>query len=173
MSLFQRVKNLFKTPEAPKPERSVLTMGPGDVCEVSLVTYQVTGRTKPLNRNAVWLTLRDGAEVRYLFIEEREKTSFGLYGEIDGRLDSVDEVPTEIELDGVHYYLEDQYSTRIAESGSTPFTSAGGELYVWDYQSDGRKLLRVEWQDGRFMLYEGEAVLPADVEWLRGSGSGE
>ncbi len=30
-------------------------------------------------------------------------------------------------------------------------------------------LLRIEWQDGRFMLYEGEDVLPADVRFLRGS----
>jgi len=170
MSLFKRVKNIFKSPEPLKTERSVLTLGPGDVCEVSLVTYQVIGRTKPLSRNAVWLTLRDGADIRYLSVEEREKTTYGLYSVIDGRLDSVDEVPTEVELDGVHYFLEERYSTRIAESGNAPFTAAGGELYVWQYQSDGRKLLRIEWQDGRFMLYEGESVLPADVEWLRGNG---
>jgi len=169
MSLFKRVKNIFKTPEAPKPERSVMTLGPGDVCEVSLVTYQVVGRTKPLSRNAVWLTLRDGSDIRYLSVEERAETTYGLYSVIDGRLDSVDEVPTEVELDGIHYFLEERYSTRIAEAGNAPFTSAGGELYVWQYQSDSRKLLRIEWQDGRFMLYEGESILPADVEWLRGT----
>jgi hypothetical protein len=31
------------------------------------------------------------------------------------------------------------------------------------------QLLRVEWQDGRFMLYEGERILPADVHVLRGN----
>jgi len=168
MGLFRRVKNLMKTPEPLEAERSPLTMEPGDVCEVSLVTYQVTGRTKPIGRNSVWLTLRDGTDIRYLSVEERASVAYGLYSAIDGRLDSVDEVPTEIELDGVSYYLEEQYSSRIVDAGSTPFRSAGGELYVWQYQSDGRKLLRVEWQDGRFMLYEGESVLPADVKWLRG-----
>ncbi|MFC5701559.1 DUF4178 domain-containing protein [Cohnella faecalis] len=169
MSLFKRVKNIFKSPEPLKAERSVLSLGPGDICEVSLVTYQVSGRTKPMNRNAVWLTLRDGADIRYLSVEERAETKFGLYAAIDGRLDSVDEVSTEIELDGTHYYLEEQYSSNIVQAGQAPFSSSGGELYVWQFQSDGRKLLRVEWQDGRFMLYEGESVLPADVEWLRGN----
>ncbi|RUS49159.1 DUF4178 domain-containing protein [Cohnella sp. AR92] len=168
MSLFQRVKNLLKKPEPLKPERSVLTLGPGDVIEVSLVTYQITGRTRPVNRDAVWLTLRDGADIRYLSIEERERTIYGLFSVIDGRLDSVDEVPTEIELDGVQYYLDEQFYSRILDDGSTPFSSAGGDLHVWNYQSDGRKLLRIEWQNGRFMLYEGESILPADVEWLRG-----
>jgi hypothetical protein len=169
MGLFQRAKNLFKSPEPLKADRSPLTMGPGDVCEVSLVTYQVVGRTKPLSRNAVWLTLRDGTDIRYLSIEDRAATAYGLFSPIDGRLDSVDEVPTEIELDGIQYYLEEQYSSRIVDAGHVPFTAAGGEVYIWKYQSDGRKLLRVEWQDGRFMLYEGESVLPADVEWLRGT----
>mgnify|MGYP001264856393 CR=1 FL=1 len=168
MSLFQRVKNILKKPEPLKAERSVLTLGPGDVIEVSLVTYQIAGRTKPVNRNAVWLTLRDGADIRYLSIEERERTLYGLYSVIDGRLDSFDEVPTEIELDGIHYYLDEQFYSRIMEDGNTPFTSAGGDLHVWNFQSDGRKLLRIEWQNGRFMLYEGESILPADVEWLRG-----
>ncbi|MBB6669939.1 DUF4178 domain-containing protein [Cohnella nanjingensis] len=169
MSLFQRVKNILKKPEPLKAERSVLTLGPGDVCEVSLVTYQVVGRTKPVNRNAVWLSLRDGADIRYLSIEERMQSEFALYSAIDGRLDSMDEVPAHIELDGIDYHLEEQYASRIAEAGQTPFTSSGGELYVWQFQSDGRKLLRIEWQDGRFMLYEGEQILPADVEWLRGN----
>ncbi|REK66554.1 MULTISPECIES: DUF4178 domain-containing protein [Cohnella] len=169
MSLLKRVKNLLRKPEPLKAEKSVMTLGPGDVCEVSLVTYQVVGRTKPLSRNSVWLTLRDGASIRYLSVEERATRQFGLYSVIDGRLDSVDEVPTEIELDGIHYFLEERYSTRISATGNTPFAETGGELYVWQYQSDNRKLLRIEWQDGRFMLYEGESVLPADVEWLRGN----
>jgi hypothetical protein len=170
MSLFQRVKNIWKKPEPLKPDKDVMELGPGDVCEVSLVTYQVIGRTRPFSRNAAWLTLQDGSDIRYLSVERRAATSFGLYTAIDGRLDAVDEVPSEIELDGIHYFLEEQYSSRIACEGNTPFTAAGGELYVWQFQSDGRKLLRVEWQDGRFMLYEGESVLPADVEWLRGNG---
>ncbi|HZG82138.1 MAG TPA: DUF4178 domain-containing protein, partial [Brevibacillus sp.] len=57
---------------------------------------------------------------------------------------------------------------RILVVGKAPF-SASGEQYIWQFQSDQRQLLRIEWQDGRFMLYEGETVLPADVQVLRGS----
>ncbi|WP_274650354.1 DUF4178 domain-containing protein [Paenibacillus humicola] len=168
MSLFKRIKNIMTKPEPPKAEKSILTIGPGDVCEVSLVTYQVTGRTQNRHRNLVVLTLQDGANIRYLTIEERERTVYALYAPIDGRLDSVDEVPTELELDGRMYHLEEQYSGFITASGKTPFVQ-GGEQYVWQYQSDDMHLLRIEWQDGRFMLYEGEDVLPADVRVLRGS----
>lgn len=168
MSLFTRIKNLWKRPEPPKPEKSILTVGPGDVVEVSLVTYQVIGRTRNVQRKAIFLTLQDGNDVRYLYIEERERIAYALYSQIDGRLDSFDEVPTSIEWEGTLYHLEEQYSGNVTVAGRTPFSNAG-EQYVWQFQSDDRKLLRVEWQDGRFMLYEGEAVLPADVQVIRGS----
>jgi hypothetical protein len=168
MSLFNRLKNILKKPEPPMPEKSILTVGPGDVIEVSLVTYQVTGRTRNAQRSAVLLTLQDGNTVRYLQIEDRERTAYALYAPIDGRMDSFDEVPTTIEMEGTAYYMEEQYSGTVTVAGKTPFQS-GGEQYVWQFQSDDRKLLRIEWQDGRFMLYEGESVLPADVQVLRGT----
>ncbi|QYR23624.1 DUF4178 domain-containing protein [Paenibacillus sp. sptzw28] len=168
MSLFSRIKNILAKPEPPMPEKSMMTIGPGDVCEISLVTYQVVGRTQNRQRSLIMLTLQDGSDIRYLTIEERERTVYAIYGPIDGRLDSVEEVPTIIELDERTYHLEEQYSGFITAAGRTPFVQ-GGEQYVWQYQSDDMKLLRVEWQDGRFMLYEGEDVLPADVRVLRGS----
>lgn len=168
MSLFQRVKHLLSKPAPPKPEKSILTLGPGDICEVSLVTYQVTGRIQNRQRNAALLTLQDGNTIRYLYVEQREKTAFSLYTPIDGRLDTFDEVPTTIEMDGVVYHLEEQYAGHVLAVGSTPFMQ-GGEQHVWQFQSDDSRLLRIEWQDGRFMLYEGEWVLPADVKIIRGT----
>ena len=168
MSLFERVKNILKKPESPLPEKNILTVGPGDVVEVSLVTYQVTGRVRNAHRNAVVLTLQDGNLVRYLFIEERERTLYALYEPIDGRLDTENEVPTTIDMDGITYHLEEQYSGNVNVAGKTPFSIAG-EQYVWQFQSDNRKLLRLEWQDGRMMMYEGETILPADVQVLRGT----
>ena len=35
---------------------------------------------------------------------------------------------------------------------------------VWQYQSDDYKSPRIEWQNGRFMLYEGEKVIPGTFE---------
>lgn len=168
MSLLKRIQNLFAKQEPPIPEKSIMTTGPGDIIEVSLVTYQVVGQTRCANRNAILLTLQDGNTVRYLHIEERERTVYQLYNGIDGRLDSVDEVPTTIEMEDTVYHLEEQYNGRVTTLGKCPFAGPG-EQYVWQYQSDDRKLLRVEWQDGRFMLYEGEFVLPADVQVLRGA----
>ncbi|MBP3961202.1 DUF4178 domain-containing protein [Paenibacillus lignilyticus] len=168
MSLFKRIKNIMAKPEPAKVEKSVLTIGPGDVVEVSLVTYQVVGRLHNRQRNLIVLTLQDGSAIQYLTIEERERTEYAMYNSIDGRLDSVEEVPTELELDDRVFHLEEQYSGLVTATGKTPFVQ-GGEQYVWQYQSDDMKLLRIEWQDGRFMLYEGEDVLPADVRVLRGS----
>lgn len=168
MSLFKRIHHLFAKHEPPRVEPGILTVGPGDVVEVSLVTYQVTGRTRNVSRNAVMLTLQDGHQIRYLHIEEREQVVYQLYSAIDGRLDSVDAVPTTIEMDGVAYHLEEHYTGHVTAQGKTPFPSSG-EQHIWQFQSDQRDLLRIEWQDGRFMLYEGEFVLPADVQVLRGT----
>lgn len=167
MSILKRIKNIIKKPEPPVQEKSILSLGPGDVCEVSFVTYEVTGRTQNRERNAVMLTLQDGVDLRYLLIEERERTVYALYEPIDGRLDSFEEVPTSVELDDTLYHMEEHFSGMITAVGKTPFMQ-GGEQYVWQYQSDNQKLLRIEWQNGRFMLYEGEHVLPADVRVLRG-----
>ena len=167
MSLFKRIKNLITPVEPPIVEKSVMTLSPGDICEVSLVTYNVTGRTHNRARNAIVLTLQDGISIRYLTIEERERTMYALYDPIDGRLDSVEEVPTILELDDRTYHMEEQFSGLITTIGKTPYMQ-GGEQHVWQYQSDDMKLLRIEWQNGRFMLYEGESVLPADVRVLRG-----
>lgn len=168
MGLFNRIRNIMKPVEPPLQEKSILTVGPGDIVEISFVTYQVTGRTKNFHRNAITLTLRDGQDVRYLHIEERERVMYALYTPIDGRLDTENEVPSTIEIEEKTYHLEEHYIGNIKTAGSTPF-SEEGEQYVWQYQSDDRKLLRIEWQDGRFMLYEGESVLPADVKVLRGT----
>ncbi|BAU27811.1 uncharacterized protein DUF4178 [Aneurinibacillus soli] len=166
MSLFERIANILKKPEPPKPEKSVRDLGPGDIVEVSLVTYEVVGSTQSPKRKAVFLTLQDGSTVNYLKIEERERVYYELYTAIDGRLDSVDEIPTTIEMEDTVYHMEEQYSGNVFSKGKTPFSSEG-EQYVWEFQSDNRKLLRIEWQDGRMMMYEGELVIPGDVKVIR------
>lgn len=168
MSLFKRIQNIFAKPEPPVQEKSILTVGPGDFVEVSLVTYQVMGKAVNHSRQATTLTLQDGNTIRYFYIEERERTVYHLYSAIDGRLESVDEVPSTIEMEDITYHLEEQYTGKVHVVGKTPF-QASGEQYIWQFQSDQRQLLRIEWQDGRFMLYEGETVLPADVQVLRGT----
>lgn len=169
MSLLKRIKNIMSKPApAPMPaQRSITTLSPGDMCEVSLVTYQVIGRTNNPRRASSLITLEDGIDIRYLLIEEQEQTTFALYQPVDGRLDSIYEVPMTIDLDECTYYLEEQYNGYITSIGKTPFPS--GEQSVWQFQSDNKKLLRIEWMNGRFELFEGEHVLPADVEMIRGS----
>jgi hypothetical protein len=168
MGLFDRIKNLVTKPEPEKPQRTVFDMREGDIVEVSLVSYEVIGRVDNQGRKERMVTLRDGNDIRYLHIENRETLVFALYDPIDGRLDSFNEVPTTIELDDTEYYMEENYSGRVHASGKTAFSSSG-EQYVWRFQSDNRKFLRIEWQQGRFMMYEGEMVLPADVQVVRGT----
>ncbi|GGA23825.1 DUF4178 domain-containing protein [Paenibacillus physcomitrellae] len=166
MNLVKRIGRLFAKEEPPLPEKSMLDLGPGDICEVELVTYQVTGSVRNPSRNAVVLTLQDGGHIKYLHIEEREKLEYVLYQEVDGRLDNPAEVPTELELDGKIHYLEEEYEGRVMVQGRAPFRQ-GGEQHVWQFQADDFSLLRIEWQDGRFMLYEGTKVIPGDVQVIR------
>ncbi|MCK8486975.1 DUF4178 domain-containing protein [Paenibacillus sp. MBLB2552] len=166
MSVWKRIGNLFAKPAPPIVEKSMLALAPGDICEVSLVSYEVTGRVGNRSRNAVVLTLQDGSRISYLLVEEREMLQYQLYQPIDGRLDDPTEVPTHMELDGTEYFLEEEYGGYVSVVGKTPFLQ-GGEQHVWQYQSDDGKLLRIEWQNGRFMLYEGVKVIPADVKVIR------
>ncbi|PEK71783.1 DUF4178 domain-containing protein [Bacillus pseudomycoides] len=166
MSLFKRIKNIMKSPEPVKPEKSLLTLTPGDMIEVSLVMYEMIGKTSMHSRNEIILTLQDGKTIRYLKIENRESTYYKLYVPIDGRLDSINEIPTTIEMDDIEYHMEEQYNGRAVVMGKTPF-AISDEQHVWEFQSDNRKLLRIEWQDGRTMMYEGESILSADVQIIR------
>ncbi|PQP81769.1 DUF4178 domain-containing protein [Paenibacillus sp. PCH8] len=168
MSVWKRIKGILTKPEPPQVEKTMLQLAPGDICEVSLVTYEVVGRVQNRARNAVVLTLQDGTAFRYLHIEEREITRYALYTPIDGRLDAPDEVPTLLDLDGRAYHLEEEYDGVVSTVGRTPYGQAGEQL-VWQYQSDDNMLLRVEWQDRRFTLYEGESILTADIKVIRSS----
>ncbi|MEC2504734.1 DUF4178 domain-containing protein, partial [Bacillus cereus] len=53
MSLFKRIKNIMKIPEPPKPEKSLLTLAPGDMIEVSLVMYELIGKTSMHSRKEI------------------------------------------------------------------------------------------------------------------------
>ncbi|MHA0857998.1 DUF4178 domain-containing protein [Paenibacillus sp. CMAA1364] len=168
MSMWTRVSNLFAKPAPPIREKSILELAPGDICEVSLVTYEVVGRVHNQSRNAVVLTLQDGQEIGYLHIEQRENIRYALYKPIDGRLDHPNEVPSIIDLDDVEFHLEEEYEGHVLVTGKSPFMQAG-EQHVWQYQSDDNQLLRIEWQNGRFMMYDGESIIPADVMIIRAS----
>lgn len=167
MSFFKRLKGILTPAEPDTPAPGVLALAVGDICEIALVSYQITGRTQNASRKAAVFTLQDGTATRYLAIEDREKAVYILYESIDGRLDSVDEVPTILELDDREYHLEEQFSGTITATGKTPYMQ-GGQQHIWQYQSDDRRRVRIEWMDGRFMLYEGEAVPSGDVKVLRG-----
>lgn len=56
----------MKSPEPPKPEKSLLTLAPGDMVEVSLVMYELIGKTSMHSRKEIVLTLQDGKDIRYL-----------------------------------------------------------------------------------------------------------
>ncbi|MFD1990199.1 DUF4178 domain-containing protein [Paenibacillus nicotianae] len=168
MGLWKRITNLVSKPKPAKVEKSPMDLSVGDICEVSLVTYEVKGSVRNRARNAVVLTIQDGNALAYLHIEERETVRYALYYPIDGGLEDSSEVPSHIEMDDTDYYLEEQYEGTVISTGRTPALQSGDQS-VWQYQSDDRKLLRVEWQAGRFTLYEGEFVLNGDVHVIRAS----
>lgn len=166
MSIFQRIVNLVKKPEPPIEEKTAYTLSLNDAVDISLTSYTVAGKTLFPQRQEVFFTIKDGSTIRYLRVAKREKLELSLYEAIDGRLENIDEIPTTIEMDGTIYHMEDQAIGPAHSSGNTPFPSSD-ERYLWDFQSDNWKLLRIEWQAGRIMLYEGEEVLPADVKVIQ------
>lgn len=97
---------------------------------------------------------------------KREKLDRALYKAIDGRLEDINEISTTIEMDKTLYHMEDQAISAAHSVSDTPFSSSD-ERYLWNFQSDNWKLLRIEWQAGQMMLYEGEDVLPMDVKIIQ------
>lgn len=162
MSIFQRIYNLVKKPEPPIVEKTPFTLRPGDIVDISLNSYTVSGRTFFPQRREIFYTLKDGSAVSYFRVIKRETLDLGLYQAIDGRLENMEEIPSTIEMDGTQYHLEDQAAGPAQSSGDTTFPSSE-ERYLWDFQSDQHQLLRIEWQAGQMMLYEGAQVLAMDV----------
>ena len=160
--MWKRISNLFSKPEPPKVEKSMLQLAPGDICEVSLVTYEVTGRVHNRGRNAVVLTLQDG---EHHCLSSYRRTRNG----------SVCVIHSDRWAAGFsgrgsihHRFGRSCISSgrgirgHVSITGRTALRKAGSS--VWQYQSDDYKLLRIEWQNGRFMLYEGEKVIPGTFE---------
>ena len=50
--------------------------------EVSLVMYELIGKTSMHSRKEIVLTLQDGKDIRYLKIEDRENTYYKLYTQL-------------------------------------------------------------------------------------------
>lgn len=166
MSLFHRIINLVKKPEPPIEEKTPYTLSIGDIVDLSFNSYTVAGRVLFPQRQEAFFTIKDGSTIKYLRVAKREKLELSLYEAIDGRLEDINEVPTTIEMEGTLYHMEDQAVGAAHSSGDTPFASSS-ERYLWDFQSDNWKLLRIEWQAGQMMLYEGEDVLPMDVRIIQ------
>ncbi|GGL48326.1 DUF4178 domain-containing protein [Sporolactobacillus putidus] len=166
MSVFRRIINLVKKPEPAIVEKTPYTLSVGDIVDISFSSYTVSGRTFFPQRQEVFLTLKDGSTIKYMQVAKREKLNLALYEAIDGRLEDISEVPTTIEMDGTLYHMGEQAIGTAHSSGDTPFSSSD-ERYLWDFESDDRKLLRIEWQSGQMMLYEGEAVLPMEVRIIQ------
>ncbi|MDD9148759.1 MULTISPECIES: DUF4178 domain-containing protein [unclassified Sporolactobacillus] len=166
MSVFRRIINLVKKTEPAIVEKTPYTLSVGDIVDISFSSYTVAGRTFFPQRQEVFLTLKDGSTVKYMQVAKRETLDLALFEAIDGRLEDISEVPTTIEMDGTLYHMGDQAVGAAHASGDTSFPSSD-ERYLWDFESDDRKLLRIEWQAGRIMLYEGETVLPMEVKIIQ------
>lgn len=166
MSIFHRIINLVKKSEPPIEEKTPFTLSIGDIVDLSLSSYTVAGRMFFPQRQEAFFTIKDGSTIKYLKVTKREKLELSLYEAIDGRLEDVNEIPTTIEMDGILYHMEDQMISHAHSSGDTPFPSSD-KRYLWDFQSDNWKLLRIEWQAGQLMLYEGEDVLPMDIKIIQ------
>lgn len=166
MQLFRRMIHLVKKPEPPIEEKTPYNLAIGDIVEISLGSYTVAGKSIFPERQEVFFTLKDGRTIKYFRVTKREKLDLVLYEAIDGRLEEISEIPATIEMDGTLYHMEDQCIVSGHVSGDTPFP-ASDEHYLWDFESDNWKLLRIEWQDGQMMLYEGEDILPMDVKIIQ------
>ncbi|MBX6394695.1 MAG: DUF4178 domain-containing protein, partial [Alicyclobacillaceae bacterium] len=117
---------------------------------------------------SVHYLLRDGQTYRHLVVERGEGWVFRLYETLDGRLDRIDEVPETIELDGVSYHLESQQESPAWVEGPMHLVH-GDTVYIWNHQSDDRRLFRIEWQNGKWWFGLGRFVEEFDARMIAGT----
>ncbi|MDI3328548.1 MAG: DUF4178 domain-containing protein [Alicyclobacillaceae bacterium] len=170
MSVWRRMTDLWRSRETRPlaPEKKLTTLRTGDIVQIELAEYVVEAFAAFNAVRSVHYLLKDGNTRRHLVVEQGEGLVLRLFETLDGRLDRIDEIPETVEVDGVLYHLESQQQSPAWVEG--PMHLVHGEpVYIWNHQSDDRRLFRVEWQNGKTWFGLGRFVEEYDARIVAGT----
>jgi hypothetical protein len=176
MSIWKRVGAIIKSNKEAPP---VPTSNPiedsqvGDIINVDLEEYVVSGKLVYFDRgyapHRIAYYLQNGNSISCLLVEKGRTYECFLCQFVEGALDSPDDVPTQLDLNGeVSYMLENQRTDLVRAEGNTDFR-ANDEVMLWRYFATEGRYFFLQWQDGKFVAMEGTQTPAGQIKFLKGS----
>ncbi|MFC0213788.1 DUF4178 domain-containing protein [Paenibacillus chartarius] len=174
MSIFKRIGSIVRSnrPEPIKasPPNPYEHSRPGDIIEVDLEQYMVSGKVVYFDRgfepHRFAYYIQSGKEIRCLIVEKGRTNEIFLCSFLEGSLDDPHNVPTQLDIDGeVTYHLEHHRSDVTRAEGNTDFRT-GDDVLFWRYLGADNDYFFLQWQDGKFVALQGNKIPAADVKFL-------
>lgn len=176
MSIWKRVGSIIKSQKEAPPAKVSNPMEDtqiGDIINVDLEEYVVSGKLIYFDRgfppHRFVYYLQNGSTISCLLIEKGRTYECFNCSFVEGALDSPNDVPTELDVNGeVTYNLEHQRNDMVRSEGNTDFR-ANDEVMLWRYFASEGRYFFLQWQDGKFVAMEGTKTPAGQIKFLKGS----
>ena len=152
----------------PRKRVTVQNLALNDIVSWMGQDWMVEGKLTYHEDGDVWHEYRlvDGADVRYLSVEDDDTLEVSLWEEVDLRITG--ERPAEtLELEGKSYRCSERGQARVTREGATG-RKEGMSCRYWDYEGPGEDLLSVERWGGDWEVSKGHPLREGSYDILPG-----
>jgi hypothetical protein len=168
VGLFSKI--FGKDEEKPEVEqRDFFNIKVGDIIEYDLRDYQVVGKLTLYDSGYEWYEYQLEGDERSLWLsaEMDDELELAIYEKINKKVS--EPIPKTIEVDGVHYELEEQGTARVRGEGRSK-NNSGVDVRYFDYSDEDEKnLLSVEIWGGDIEVSRGKPVEDFEIKIIAGS----
>lgn len=174
MSIFKRIGSIIRSSkqQPAEPIRNPFEdSSVGDIVNVDLQQYVITGKAVYFDRgyapHRYAYYLQNGRNISCLLVEKGRSYECFLCEFLEGSLESPQDVPTKLELDGEASFTLDHHRTDVTRTeGNTDFRS-GDDVLFWRYFGVGEDYFFLQWQDGKFIAMRGERTPSSQVKFMK------
>lgn len=174
MSIFKRIGSILRSnkPQPAAPLRNPFEDSDvGDIVNVDLQQYVITGKAEYFDRgyapHRYAYYLQNGRNISCLLVEKGRSYECFLCEFLEGSLDSPDDVPSKLDIDGETSFTLEHHRTDVTRSlGNTDFRS-GDDILFWRYFGAGEEYFFLQWQDGKFIAMRGERTPASQVKFMK------
>lgn len=167
IGIFDRIGKLIKAQkndnQPVEKEITLFDLKVGQVIAMDLEDWVIEGkviyRQQP---EVVQYWVKSGRQRQAVLFDHAAPDQAVILTSFAGRLNEGNEVKTEYILDDQHYFLDFQGECAVDVSGVAPV--GVGELMYWQYETDRREIYRIEWQNSRFLHYDGRWINSYEIE---------
>lgn len=150
--------------------RTVMNLQVGDIVSYLGADYMVEGRLDYDDEGWTWVTymLVDGAQIRWLSVEEDDQLEVSLWDEAN--LDLSGKPPEFLEYEGQRFKMVEWGTARVSQTGKTG-RKAGLNMEYFEYEGQGDRYLSVEKWGNEIEVSVGEDINPYGLELYPGDTS--